>query len=98
MTFLTDSSEKIFTTLIKSLADEKIFPSELYYNIETETAVIEISASTEDIFNQIFGLTPEDIFHKVDKVCFNHGATEKEKKHFTTAYYINSEIKVIINK
>lgn len=97
MTFLTDSSEKIFTALIKSLADEKIFPSGLYYNIETETAVIEISASTKDIFNQIFDLTPEDIFNKVDKVCFNHGA-EKEKRYFKTTYYINPEIKVIINK
>lgn len=98
MTFLTDSSEKIFTALIKSLADEKIFPSELYYNIETETAVIEISASEEDMFNQIFGLTSEDIFHKVDRVCFKYDTTEKEKRHFTTTYYINPEIKVIINK
>ena len=96
--FLSNTSERIFTNLIKELADEKIFPTALYYDIESEIAVIEISAAEEDMFNQIFKLTPAEIFRKVERVCFTNGADQKEERHFTKTYYINSEIKVIINK
>ena len=96
--FLSNTSERIFTNLIKELADEKIFPTALYYDIEEEIAIIEISASKKDIFNQIFKLTPAEIFHKVERVCFTNGADQKEEQHFTTKYFIGSEIEVIVKK
>lgn len=96
--FLSNTSERIFTNLIKGLADEKIFPTALYYNIEEEIAVIEISADSEDMFNQIFKLTPAEISHKVEQICFTNGAAQKEEKHFTTKYFIGSEIEIIVNK
>lgn len=95
--FLSNTSERIFTNLIKELANEKIFPTALYYDIEEEIAVIEISAAEEDVFNQIFKLTPNEIFHKVEQVCLSNGAN-KEEKHFTTKYFVGSEIEIIVNK
>lgn len=95
--FLSNTSERIFTNLIKELANEKIFPTALYYNIESEIAIIEISASKKDIFNQIFNLTPNEIFHKVEQVCLSNGAN-KEEELFTTKYFVGSEIEIIVNK
>lgn len=96
--FLSNTSERIFTNLIKELADEKIFPTALYYDIEKEVAIIEISASKKDIFNQIFKLTPAEIFHKVERVCFINGANEKEENKISVSFFIGSEIEVIVNK
>lgn len=96
--FLSNSSEKIFTNLIKELADEKIFPTALYYDIEKEVATIEISATEEDAFNQIFGLAPAEIFHKVERICFINGADQKEENQISTSFFVGSEIEVIIIK
>ena len=96
--FLSNSSEKIFTNLIKELANEKIFPIALYYDIEEEVAIIEVSATKEDIFNQIFKLTPAEIFRKVEQVCFTNGADQKEENQISIKFFIGSEIKVIIKK
>lgn len=96
--FLSNTNERIFTNLIKELADEKIFPSALYYKIEEEVAVIEISATEEDVFNQIFRLTPAEIFRKVERICFANGANEKEENKISVSFFIGSEIEVIVNK
>lgn len=96
--FLSNTNERIFTNLIKELADEKIFPSALYYKIEEEVAVIEISATEEDVFNQIFRLTPAEIFRKVEQICFANGANEKEENKISVSFFIGSEIEVIVNK
>lgn len=96
--FLSNTSERIFTNLIKELADEKIFPTALYYDIEEEIAVIEISAAEEDMFNQIFKLTPNEIFHKAERVCFTNGADQKEENQISVSFFIGSEIEVIVKK
>ena len=96
--FLSNTSERIFTNLIKGLADEKIFPTAFYYNIEEKIAIIEVSATKKDIFNQIFKLTPAEIFHKVEQVCFINGADQKEEDQISVKFFIGSEIKVIIKK
>ena len=96
--FLSNTSERIFTNLIKELADEKIFPIALYYDIEQEIAVIEISAAEEDMFNQIFKLTPTEIFRKVERVCFTNGADQKEENQISVSFFIGSEIEVIVKK
>lgn len=96
--FLSNTNERIFTNLIKELADEKIFPSALYYKIEEEVAVIEISATEEDVFNQIFKLTPAEIFHKVERVCFTNGADQKEENQISVSFFLGSEIEVIVKK
>lgn len=98
MPFLSNTSERIFTNLIKELADEKIFPVALYYDIEKEVAIIEISATEEDMFNQIFKLTPAEIFHKVERVCFTNGADQKEENQISVSFFLGSEIEVIVKK
>ena len=96
--FLSNAGEKTFTNLIKELADEKIFPVALYYDVEKEVAIIEISATEEDMFNQIFKLTPAGIFHKVERVCFTNGAEQKEENQISVSFFIGSEIEVIVKK
>lgn len=98
MNIFTPTGEQLFIDLIKEFADEKIFPMEQYYRIDDCIVGIKISADEEDLFNQHFGLTSEEIIHKVEAICFSFGADQKLESEKTIKFFIGSEIVVIINK
>lgn len=98
MNFSMTTGERLFLNLIKEFANEKIFPTKQYYDLRKEAIVIEISASKKDIFNQHFNLTPDEIIHKVEAICFYLGTDKKQETEKTIRFFLGSENIVIINK